>query len=207
MIEQGSTEWFQARLGKVTASRLGDLMAKTKSGYAASRKNYMMELICQKLSGEAEPSFVSTAMQRGVDVEPIARSAYEADKSIFVVECGFYVHPSESGFGASPDGLVGNDGLLEIKCPNTATHLDFLKTGKPKRQYILQMHGQMLCTGRDWCDFVSYDDRLKGLEYRCVRIERDEELSNEIISEVSKFLNEMDAEIKQIEKLKEAKAA
>ena len=182
-------------------------MTKTKSGYSAARKNYMMELICQKLSGESEQSFVSQAMQRGTDLEPIARSVYEAKNGLFVDECGFYDHPTESGFGASPDGLVGDNGLIEIKCPNTATHVTFLKSGKPDRKYMLQMHGQMLCTGRNWCDFVSYDDRLKGLEYRCVRIERSEELSNEIILEVSKFLNEMEIELQTINKLRKESAA
>lgn len=201
-MEQRTDEWYSARLGKVTASRLSDVMAKTKSGYGAARKNYMMELICQKLSGEAQEGFTSAAMQRGIDMEPIAKAAYEADKELFVEDCGFIQHPAKSGFGASPDGLVGDDGLIEIKCPNTATHLEFLKTGKPDRKYILQMHGQMLCTGRKWCDFVSYDDRLAGLEYKCVRADYDENLANEIILEVKKFLNEMDDQLKEIEKLK-----
>ena len=203
---QGSEEWHRARLGKITASRLSDVIAKTKAKgvYGAARKNYMMELLCQRLSGQAEEGFTSAAMQRGIDMEPIARGAYEADKGVFVEECGFILSPTETNFGASPDGLVGNDGLLEIKCPNTATHLDFLKSGRPQHKYILQMHGQMLCTGRKWCDFVSYDDRLQGLEYKCVRVEYDENLGNEIISEVSKFLNELDAEMETIERLKSA---
>lgn len=200
-MQQRSDEWFQARLAKVTASRLIDIMPGQR-GYRAARQNYMMELICQKLSGNIEEGYTSEAMQRGIDIEPIARAAYEADKGLFVEECGFIVSETEKGFGASPDGLVGDDGLLEIKCPNTATHLQFLKNGKPKREYILQMHGQMLCTGRKWCDFVSYDDRLPGLEYKCVRIEYDEAPGNEIIKEVSKFLNEMDDELKTIEKMR-----
>ena len=152
MHQQRSPEWYQARVGKVTASRLKDVMAKTKSGYSTSRKNYMMELLCQSLSGHVEEGFKSSAMQRGIDLEPIARGAYEADKGVMVDEVGFIVHPSNSNFGASPDGLVDDDGLVEIKCPNTATHVEFLKTGKPNREYILQMHGQMLCAGRKWCD-------------------------------------------------------
>lgn len=199
---QGSEEWHNARLGKITASRLKDVMAKTKSGYSASRKNYMIELICQKLSGVAEQGYCNAAMQRGIDLEAVARSVYEADKGVFVEEQGFILHPVGTGFGASPDGLVGENGLIEIKCPNTSTHVDFLKTGKPKREYILQMHGQMLTTGRVWCDFVSYDDRLPGLEYKCVRVDYDKELANEIIIEVSKFINEMDKEIEEINKLK-----
>jgi len=204
MIVQGSDEWFSARLGKVTASRLADVMAKTKTGQAASRKNYMMELICQKLSGQREEGFTSGAMQRGNDLEPVARGAYEADKGLFVEECGLIIHPAESGFAASPDGLVAKDGLIEIKCPNTATHVNFLKSGKPDRKYILQMHGQMLCTGRSWCDFVSHDDRLQGLEYRCVRIDFDDDLGSEIIKEVTSFLVDMDKELNEILKLKAA---
>lgn len=203
MIKQGTDEWHNARLGKVTASKLSAVMAKTKSGYSATRTNYMMELICQTLSGQREEGYTNAAMQRGNDLEPVARGAYEADKGVFVDEVGLVIHPVESGFGASPDGLVGKDGLLEIKCPNTATHVEFLKNGKPKREYILQMHGQMLCTGRKWCDFVSYDDRLKGLEYRCVRVEFDEELGNEIIKEVTSFLCDMEKELIEINKMRE----
>ena len=204
MNTQRSPEWYQERAGKVTASRLKDVMATTKSGYSAARKNYMMELLCQRLSGTVEESFISTAMQRGIDLEPIARGAYEADKGVMVEESGFILHPTIDGFGASPDGLVGDCGLVEIKCPNTATHVEFLKTGKPKNEYILQMHGQMLCAQRKWCDFVSYDDRLPGLEYRCVRVELNWEVRDSILDEVGYFLEELEAEIKAIEKLKEA---
>jgi putative phage-type endonuclease len=202
-MEQGTTEWFNARLGKITASRLNAVMAKTKSGPAATRANYMMELICQKLSGQREESYSNAAMERGVELEPIARGAYEAANGLFVEEIGLVNHPAIKGFAASPDGLVGDKGLIEIKCPNTATHVEFLKSGKIKRDYILQMHAQMLCTDRDWCDFVSYDDRLDGLEYKCVRVDLDHNLAHEIMMEVNKFLTEMDAELQTILKLKE----
>ena len=202
-MDQGTSEWFEARLGKITASRLSAVMAKTKSGPAATRANYMMELICQKLSGQREESYSNAAMERGVELEPIARGAYEAANGIFVEEIGLVDHPAIKGFAASPDGLVGDKGLLEIKCPNTATHVEFLKSGKIKRDYILQVHAQMLCTDRDWCDFVSYDDRLDGLEYKCVRVEFDTNLAHEIMTEVNKFLTEMDAELQTILKLKE----
>jgi putative phage-type endonuclease len=202
-MEQGTTEWFEARLGKITASRLNAVMAKTKSGPAATRANYMMELICQKLSGQREESYSNAAMLRGVELEPIARGAYEAANGLFVEEIGLVDHPAIKGFAASPDGLVGDKGLIEIKCPNTATHVEFLKSGKIKRDYILQMHAQMLCTDRDWCDFVSYDDRLDGLEYKCVRVEFDANLAHEIMMEVNKFLTEMDLELQTILKLKE----
>ena len=201
-MDQGSVEWFEARLGKITASRLSAVMAKTKSGPAATRANYMMELICQKLSGQREESYSNAAMARGVELEPIARGAYEAANGLFVEEVALVDHPAIKGFAASPDGLVGDKGLIEIKCPNTATHVEFLKSGKIKREYILQMHAQMLCTNRDWCDFVSYDDRLDGLEYKCVRVELDADLAHDILMEVNKFLAEMNVELETILKLK-----
>lgn len=204
MHQQRSDEWYRARAGKVTASRLCDVMAKTKSGYSAARKNYMMELLCQRLGGGIPEKFVSAPMQRGIDLEPIARGVYEAVRGELVDETGLVMHPSVKDFGASPDGLVGDDGLLEIKCPNTSTHVDFLRTKKPKREYVLQMHGQMLCTGRSWCDFLSYDDRLPGLEFAMVTVHRDEAMAKSIIEEVEIFLNELDREVASMEKMRRA---
>lgn len=193
MIEQRSPEWYAARIGKVTASRVADVMAATKSGPAASRKNYMMELLCQRLTGKAEEGFTSAAMQRGTDLEPIARSAYEVDMGVMVVETGLILHPSGIAFGASPDGLVGYDGLVEIKCPNTATHVGFLRTGKPDGKYLWQMAAQMECAGRAWCDFVSFDDRLpEPLQYRCARIARDDKKISEMMAGITSFLLELD---------------
>ncbi|EKG2383221.1 YqaJ viral recombinase family protein [Salmonella enterica] len=200
MMEQRSPEWFAARCGKVTASRLYDVMARTKSGYAASRQNYMAELICQRLTGKPEEGFTNAAMMRGTELEPVAREMYalnEFDAVISVV--GLIDHPTIAGFAASPDGLVNDDGLIEIKCPNTWTHLQTLKTGVPKRQYLLQMHAQMMCTGRKWCDFVSFDDRLPPeLAYFKTRINFDEVLAEEIEQEVVKFLTELEIEIQNI---------
>ncbi|WP_084764966.1 lambda exonuclease family protein [Tatumella sp. UCD-D_suzukii] len=160
---QRSPDWFAARCGRITASRLADVMAKTKSGYSASRKNYMMELICQRLTGKCEPGFTSGPMMRGTELEPLAREMYVLNQfDAEVTEVGFIPHPAIEWFGASPDGLVNDDGLIEIKCPNTATHIETMRTGKPKREYILQMHAQMMCTGRNWCDFVSFD-KDKGM--------------------------------------------
>lgn len=192
MVEQRSPEWFAARLGKVTASRVADVMAATKSGPAASRTNYMMELLCQRLTGRSEDCFVSAAMQRGTDLEPVARSAYEVEAGVMVEEASLILHPSGIAFGASPDGLVGASGLVEIKCPNTATHIEFLRTGKPAGKYLWQMAAQMECAGRDWCDFVSYDDRLPdALQYRRVRIERDEKKVAEMMAGIGSFLDEL----------------
>ena len=207
-MEQRSDEWFAARCGNVTASRLADLMAKTKSGYSASRQNYMAELICQRLTGKSESGFSNAAMQRGTDLEPVAREMYLLNQfDAEVTEVGFIPHPDIAGFGASPDGLVGSEGLIEIKCPNTWTHLETIKTRKPKSQYILQMHAQMMCTGRSWCDFVTYDDRLPpDLAYFQLRINRDDKLVAEIESELKLFLSELECELETIKKLSKSAA-
>lgn len=199
-MEQRSPEWFAARCGKVTASRLYDVMARTKSGYAASRQNYMAELICQRLTGKPEEGFTNAAMMRGTELEPVAREMYALNEFDAVIsEVGLIDHPTIAGFAASPDGIVNDDGLIEIKCPNTWTHLQTLKTGVPKRQYLLQMHAQMMCTGRKWCDFVSFDDRLPPeLAYFKTRINFDEVLAEEIEQEVVKFLTELETEIQNI---------
>lgn len=191
-MDQRSDEWFAARLGKVTASKVSDVMAKTKSGYAASRTNYMMALLCERLTGKREDFYVNAAMQRGTDLEASARSVYEAECGLLVSETGLVIHSSIDQFGASPDGLVGEHGLLEIKCPNTSTHIEFIRTGKPKSEYQWQMLAQMACTGRQWCDFVSYDDRLPAaLQYSCIRFERDDSRIAEMESEIIKFLSEL----------------
>ena len=193
-MDQRSDEWFSARLGKVTASGVADVMARTKSGPAASRENYMMQLLCERLTGRKDDGFTTPAMQRGVDLEPLARSAYEVESGLMVVETGLCIHPKIPNFGASPDGLVGDDGLLEIKCPNTKAHVEFLRTGKPAGEYIWQMMAQMACTDRRWCDFVSFDDRMpEPLQFKCVRIHRDEEVITSMISGVLQFLAELDA--------------
>lgn len=199
-MEQRTDEWFAARCGKVTASRLADVMAKTKSGYAASRQNYMAELICQRLTGKSQEGFSNAAMQRGTELEPVAREMYVLNQfDANVTETGFVDHPTLKGFGASPDGLVNSDGLIEIKCPNTWTHLETLKTGQPARKYLLQMHAQMMCTGRKWCDFVSYDDRLPPeLAYFETRVLLDSQLVEEITAEVKKFIGELEKEVEAI---------
>lgn len=202
MDNQRTDEWFNQRLGLVTASRVSDVMAKTKTGYSASRQNYMTELLCQRLTGKREDGFTSQAMQRGTDLEPIARSAYEFNSNVLVVECGFITHPIISGFGASPDGLVGDDGLLEIKCPNTATHIDFLRTGKPDNKYQWQMTAQIACSGRQWCDFVSFDDRMpEYAQFKCVRFERDDKRIDDMISEILSFNRELDQLVNEIKLL------
>lgn len=199
-MEQRTDEWFKARLGKVTASRIGDIMAKTKSGYGAARKNYMAQLLCERLTGMREETFVSAAMQRGTDLEAKARATYILTNGDLVEEIGFVEHPNIEMSGASPDGLVNDDGLIEIKCPNTATHLEFIRTKKPKSEYILQMQWQMACTGRSWCDFVSYDDRLpEKFAFYSIRLKRDDDLIKEIEAEVQKFLDELRGQLQILE--------
>ena len=198
-MDQRTPEWLAARLGKVTASRVADVMAKTKSGYSASRQNYMAQLICERLTGKQAESFSNAAMQRGTELEPIARSEYEIRNDVMVFETGLVIHPDIEHFGASPDGLVGDAGLVEIKCPNTWTHIETIKTGEPKREYIIQMQAQMACTGRQWCDFVSFDDRLpEHLAYFETRIHRDDEFIGQMLAEISIFLEELESTIQQI---------
>lgn len=198
-MEQRTEEWFAARIGKVTASRIADLMAKTKSGYSTSRANYMAELIAERLTGTKGDSYSSAAMQWGTDQEPNARAAYETLKGVLVQETGFVPHPTIQNSGASPDGLVGDDGLVEIKCPFTATHLEFLTYGAVPEKYNLQMQWQMACTGRAWCDYVSYDPRLpERMAIKIHRVMRDMHMINTIEDEVLSFLAELDRKITKL---------
>jgi putative phage-type endonuclease len=198
-MEQQSNEWFTARLGKVTASRVADVIAKTKTGYSASRDNYMAQLICERLTGQKGESFTNPAMQHGVDTEPLARSAYENARSLLVKEVGFINHPRIEMSGASPDGLVADDGLVEIKCPNTATHIDTLLSGKVPTKYITQMQWQMLCCQRKWCDFVSFDNRLpEHLQLFVQEVEFDPEYCAMLEKEVTQFLAELDSKVAKL---------
>lgn len=192
MIAQGTPEWFAARLGNVTGSRVADLLAKTKSGPSASRANYMAELICERLTGQQGERFTNAAMQWGTETEPQARAAYEFLTDRAVVETGFVPHPTIEGFGASPDGLVEGDGLLEIKCPNTATHIETLLSEAVPGKYMTQMQAQMACTGRAWCDFVSFDPRMPGdLQIWIKRVDRDAAFITEMEGAISAFLAEL----------------
>lgn len=192
-MDQRTDEWFLARIGKVTASRVADLMAKTKSGpSAASRANLMADLICERLTGQRQEGFTSAAMQWGTDTEPQARAAYEFMTDAAVVETGLCLHPVIADFGASPDGLVGDDGLLEIKCPNSAAHIETLLIGEAPAKYNAQMQAQMSCTGREWCDFVSFDPRLPAdMQIFIKRVHRDEDFIWKMEAEVSAFLTEL----------------
>jgi putative phage-type endonuclease len=192
MHEQGTAEWLSERAGKVTASRIASVMAKTKTGYGADRANYMADLIAERLTGIPKQGFTNEAMRWGTETEPQARAMYELETGLTVIETGFVPHPTLEGTGASPDGLVGDSGLIEIKCPNTATHIETLRGAAIDRKYLLQMHWQMICTGRDWCDFVSFDPRLPlEMQMHVRRVERDAELAEEITAEVTRFLTEL----------------
>jgi putative phage-type endonuclease len=200
---QGSDEWFAARLGRVTASRITDVMATVKNGEAATRLAYKIQLAAERLTGTKTESFTNDSMRWGTETEPQARIMYEARTGSLVSEVGMVEHPAIGMTGASPDGLVGDDGLLEIKCPNTATHIDTLYRCVVPTKYLNQMQWQMACTGRSWCDFVSYDPRLgDGLDFYCERVFRDEVRIAEIEAGVVLFLSEVDEMVLSLQKLK-----
>lgn len=203
-MKQLSPEWFAERCGKVTASRVADVMAKTKSGPAASRANYMAELIAERLTGQTAEAYTNAAMQWGSEHEQEARDAYSFYTEREVELTGFVPHPDIDGFGASPDGLVSTDGLIEVKCPNTATHLDTLTSRSIPEKYQIQMQAQMSCTGRQWNDFVSYDPRLpERLKLFVKRIPRDPVKIAEIEREVKAFLSELETKLQQLEQLED----
>jgi putative phage-type endonuclease len=196
---QRSDEWYAARLGKVTASRIADVCARTKSGWGASRKNYLAELIAERLTGVPTNGFVNAAMQWGTDMEPEARLAYEFYRDATVLEVGFVPHPSIAETGASPDGLVGADGLVELKCPGTATHIETLRGGSLPEKYFLQMQWQMACTGRAWCDFASYDPRMpESMRLFVDRVKRDDDAIQAIEKDVTDFLNDLRAIVRDL---------
>lgn len=202
MMDQRSQEWFAARLGKATASKISDVIARTKTGYGASRGNYAAQLVCERLTGVPQESFTNSAMQWGIDTEPKARDAYCFHRDLDVAECGFFDHLEIAMSGASPDGLIGDDGLLELKCPNTATHIETLLGKAAPAKYVTQMMWQMACTGRAWCDFVSYDPRLpESMRLFVKRVVRDTAMIAELESEVTGFLFEVASAVSQLNRL------
>ena len=201
-MDQRTPEWFSARLGKVTASRIADIIAKTKTGYSASRANYMAEMICERLTGMQGASYSNAAMAWGTETEPMARAAYEGAVGSLVIETGFVPHANIEMSGASPDGLVGDDGLVEIKCPMTATHIETLLGQSVPAKYVTQMQWQMACTGRKWCDFVSFDPRMpENMQIFVKRVGRDEVLIASLETEVIQFLKELDLKITQLKEV------
>jgi putative phage-type endonuclease len=209
---QRSDEWFEARLGKVTASRISDVVAQTKSGYGASRARYMGELIAETMTKTPTASYSNSAMQWGLETEPEAADAYAFITDAELELVGFVDHPSIDQAGCSPDRLVSaagkngvENGLVEIKCPQTHTHIDTLLGGSIPKKYIDQMQWQMACTKREWCDFVSFDPRMPPASQLFIkRVEHDEERSKELENMVVKFLFEMNEKIDRLKELENA---
>jgi putative phage-type endonuclease len=192
VIEQGSADWFAERAGKVTASRVADVIAKTKTGWGAMRANYMAQLVAERLTGTVAESFSNAAMQWGTDMEPEARAVYEFFANATVETASFVKHPTIGDTGASPDGYVGADGLVEIKCPNTATHIETLLSGSVAGKYVTQIQWQLACTGRKWADFVSFDPRLpESMKLFIQRVPRDDAMIASLEADVIDFLNEL----------------
>lgn len=203
-VKQGSTQWLQQRVGKVTGSRIKDVMAYLKSGKGemATRANYRVELIAEILTGTAQQHFVSDAMRWGVEQEQYARAAYEVRRDAVVDQVGFVGYPTIDRAGGSPDGLISNDGGVEIKCPETTTHVKWMLSREVPEEHQLQMMFYMACTGRQWWDFVSFDPRLpEKFQLFIVRLQRDEVRIAEVETEVLKFLQEIDSTIAEMERL------
>lgn len=208
MIQQGTPEWHQQRLGKATASKMADIVARTKSGWGASRASYAAQLVAERLTSNPTEGFTNGAMAWGCEQEPEARRAYAFYADVNVEECAFIDHPTVAMAGASPDGLVGDDGLVEIKCPNTSTHIATLLGQTIPDKYRLQMLWQMACTGRAWCDFASFDPRLpEPMRLFVKRLERDDAAIAELEAQVATFLTEVDATVASLRNLYDQKEA
>lgn len=199
---QGSDAWLEARVGSLGASRIAEAVARTKAGWGASRANLMAEMVAERLTGAPADRFTSAAMQWGTEKEPEARAAYEFLTDVDVALVGIVRHPSIEGTHASPDGLVGEDGLVEIKAPNTATHIETLLGQKVPEKYVTQMQWQMACTGRRWCDFASYDPRLpEAMRLFVKRVERDDALIATLEKDIAAFLAELEEKVASLRAL------
>jgi len=198
-IVQGSPEWFAIRVGRVTASRIGDVMARTKTGYGASRQHYLDKLVAERITGKPMAQRSVASLDRRLEMEPEARIAYEFYSDNTVQEVGFIEHPTIPNAGASPDGEIGEDGGLELKCCDSQTHIEMLLTGVIDKGYLYQCDFGMACTGRRWWDFASYDPSMpEELKLLVKRIDRDEERIAEIEAAVIQFLSEVDAKVAQV---------
>ena len=202
MIEQRTEEWFQQRLGKVTASRISDVIAKTKTGVSTSRQNYLVQLVSERLTGKKGDSFVNQAMLDGIEREGAARAIYMLNRDVSVTEVGFFDHPIIKNSGASPDGAVNAEeegkyaGLIEIKCPIETTHTNTLMSKSVPSKYIPQMQWQLACNGAKWVDFVSYIPNVPmELQLFVARVDRDDTYIGELEAEVIKFLDEVEQTI------------
>lgn len=190
---QNTPEWHAARCGKVTASRIADIMRKTKSGVSAMRETYMAELVAERLTGIQEDGYCSDAMQHGKNTEDEAARVYAFERGVKVEPVGFVLHPTLDNAGCSPDRLTDDGGLLQIKCPATKTHIATL-TGKAiAPDYFKQMQMELLCTGRMWCDFVSFDPRMPvELQLHVTRVHRCDETIDEVDKAAEAFLSDLD---------------
>lgn len=198
MSEQRTDAWYQERCGKVTASRICDVMATTQKGWGAARAKYMDDLIAERLSGQPTIRRVAS-MEARVELEPEARIAYEFYTDNAITEVGFIPHPSIPNAGASPDGIVSDDGLVEIKCLDPRAHITLVKSGIIDSAYLYQVQFQMACTERSWCDFFTYQPLMpEELKIFKRRIIRDDHAIGKIESAVKDFLAEVDAEIQRI---------
>jgi len=191
-VEQGSDLWKQLRLGHVTASNMADVMSKGKAGEAIGRYKYKIRLVAERMTNTPQESYSNAAMEWGIQNEEHAAKAYEAAFNVQTQKTGFWLHPEIRWLGVSPDRLIGEDGLIEIKCPNTTTHLDYIFSGKVPAEYVKQIQCQLWVTDREWCDFVSFDPRLPTRnQLFVVRAKRDEKLMREMEVEVTQFLEEV----------------
>ncbi len=198
-VIQGTDEWKRIKLGHVSGSSIADVMAKGKSGEAITRKKYRTRIVAERLSNEIMESFSNSSMEWGVLQEPFARQAYEVSRETFVDKTGFWLHPTIKWLGVSPDGLVGDDGLVEIKCPNTTTHIDYLDADVVPTEYYKQIQCQLWVTNREWCDFVSYDPRLPERNRLFVkRLYRSNDTISDMEVEVKQFLSEVESLIEKL---------
>lgn len=206
-MEQRTDDWFAARLGKITASRIADILQVAGKPETAKRRNYRTELICERLTGVRSESYTNEAMQRGIDLEPVARSVFEMYKLVTVVEVGFIDHPSIPMAGASPDGLIGDDAIIEIKCPQPNTHVETLMDGKVPTKYIPQIQWQLACTGRKVCYFTSYCPEMgNNLELAVFTVPRDDTYIKMLETEVERFNNEIETYLEQLKGIKHGKS-
>lgn len=201
-IAQGSPEWLQARVGSIGASRLHEALARTKTGWGATRQYVMATLIIERLTNAPQETFTNDAMRWGTEKEPEARAAYEFYSGVTVEQVGLIRHPTIAYSHASPDGLVGSEGLVEIKCPVSATHIETLLSNKVAEKYVIQMQWQMGVTGRQWCDFVSYDPRFpEEMRLWVTRVHRDDARIAELEREVQVFLAEVAEKVDRLSKM------
>lgn len=206
-VEQGSDAWFAARAGKLTASRVKALVAKTKSGYSTSRANMITQLALERMTGVVEPTYSNAAMQRGNDLEGEARNFYSFQRDVAITEVGMVIHPEYDFITCSPDGLIDDDGLVEIKCPfSMAKMVSYLEKDAHAKEYRVQLQMQLLVTNRQYVDVVGYDPRFPdGLKMAVCRVEADKEYQEELLSEMLKANTEINELIEKLNKMKESK--